>query len=253
MKRDVIVFDGDDTLWFVEPLYDDARAEAKAIVAAVGLNADDWESLQRRIDVQYVSSYGVSPKRFPKSCVEAYCMLARQSAQGFNPSVATLVRDAARSVFTRTARPASEVSHILGLLHDSFRMMLLTKGEEEIQRKRIADAGLADVFDHIAIVPEKGSREFSDVLAAVGASANSAWSVGNSLASDINPALSIGMRAIWIDAPVWEYERRDSQIGDGCVVSAPDLFSAARILLQNSAAADRASIVDASFRRGNRL
>jgi len=28
------VFDGDDTLWFVEPLYDQARSEAAAIVAA---------------------------------------------------------------------------------------------------------------------------------------------------------------------------------------------------------------------------
>jgi len=238
MKGDVIVFDGDDTLWFVEPLYEDARTEAAAIVAAAGLNAADWESLQRRIDVQYVSSYGVSPKRFPKSCVDAYRMLARQSVHGFDPSVAALVCDAARSVFTRPAKPASGVGHVLDLLRDEFRLVLLTKGEEQIQRKRIADAGLADAFDHVAIVPDKGSREFSEVLAVVGASADSAWSVGNSLASDIKPALSIGMHAIWVDAPVWEYERRDSQICEGTVVTAPDLFSVARILLQDSASVD---------------
>ena len=75
--KHVVVFDGDDTLWFVEPLYDDARAEAAAIVAAAGLDAGNWESLQRRIDVRYVPYLGVSSKRFPKSCVEAYRRLVR--------------------------------------------------------------------------------------------------------------------------------------------------------------------------------
>lgn len=160
--------------------------------------------------------------------------LARRSAHGTDPSVEALVGDAARRVFVRTAEPVSGVGNLLYMLRDHFQIVLLTKGEEEVQRKRITDAGLINAFDHIAIVRDKGVREFSEVLAAIGASASSAWSVGNSLASDINPALRIGMCAIWIDAPVWEYERRDSQIGDGCVVIAPDLSSATSTLLKYS-------------------
>jgi hypothetical protein len=30
----VVIFDGDDTLWITEPLYDGVRAEVRAIVAA---------------------------------------------------------------------------------------------------------------------------------------------------------------------------------------------------------------------------
>lgn len=234
MKRNVIVFDGDDTLWFVESLYDDARAEAATIVAQAGLDANQWERLQRRIDVRFAASYGVSSKRFPKSCVEAYRRLARRSTDGPNSAIETLVRDAARSVFARPAKLVNGVGKILDSLRDDFQIALLTKGEEEIQRKRITDAGLANAFDYVAIVRDKGETEFSAVLAALGASAESAWSVGNSLASDINPALRIGMRAIWIDAPVWEYERRDSRVDDGCVVSVHNLPTAARVLLQNS-------------------
>ena len=44
--------------------------------------------------------------------------------------------------------------------------------------------------------------------------AGSAWSVGNSLASDINTALSCEIQAIWIDAPVWEFERREDYFGN---------------------------------------
>lgn len=245
------MFDGDDTLWFVEPLYDDARHEAATIVARAGLDAGQWENLQRRLDVRYVPHLGVSSERFPRSCVEAYRRLARRSAHGVNPSVEALVRDAARSVFTRVARPVSGVGGILDLLRGRFQIALLTKGEEEIQRKRVADAGLANAFDYIAIVPDKGEREFSEVLAAVEASPDSAWSVGNSLASDINPALRIGMHAIWIDAPVWEYERRESRVDRGCVI-APDLAAAAQILLQNSANAHPADAREVSSSRGYR-
>ncbi len=35
----------------------------------------------------------------------------------------------------------------------------------------------------------------------------SSWSVGNSLGSDILPALSCGLLAIWIPAHVWEHEQ----------------------------------------------
>jgi len=72
VKRGLVVFDGDDTLWFVEPLYDDARARAAVIVAEAGLDAARWKSLQRRIDLLAVRRYGVTAQRFPQSCVKAY-------------------------------------------------------------------------------------------------------------------------------------------------------------------------------------
>lgn len=44
-----IVFDGDDTLWSTESLYDEARANARRVVAEAGLDDAAWEKLERRI------------------------------------------------------------------------------------------------------------------------------------------------------------------------------------------------------------
>ena len=43
------MFDGDDTLWSTESLYDEARANARRVVAEAGLDDAAWEKLERRI------------------------------------------------------------------------------------------------------------------------------------------------------------------------------------------------------------
>jgi putative hydrolase of the HAD superfamily len=229
--RPTVVLDGDDTLWFVESLYDDARQLAANVVHAEGLDELRWERLERQIDVNNVGTLGLSTERFPASCVEAYRRLATETQCGVSASVEARIRRAAETVFHRKAPSAPELGDLLAKLHEQFTVVLLTKGDEMVQRKRIADAGIADAIDYISIVPEKSEKNFRSVLAAVGSGTDDAWSVGNSLASDINPALRIGMRAIWIDSHVWEYERRESAPEPGSIVIATDLSSAVRKLL----------------------
>ena len=44
--------------------------------------------------------------------------------------------------------------------------------------------------------------------------AEDALMVGNSIRSDIEPALAAGVQPIWIDAHVWEYEHSDDRLDD---------------------------------------
>jgi putative hydrolase of the HAD superfamily len=88
--------------------------------------------------------------------------------------------------------------------------VLLTKGDDTVQRRRIHQADLELAFDGIHIVPDKTEATFLSLLDHYGCPPAEAWSIGNSLRSDINPALRIGMNAIWVDAHVWEYERSET-------------------------------------------
>ena len=58
-----VVFDGDDTLWSTEPLYDRARQDARAEVVHSGLDGEEWERVERRIDVENV---GLSSRLWPQ-------------------------------------------------------------------------------------------------------------------------------------------------------------------------------------------
>jgi putative hydrolase of the HAD superfamily len=208
--RQMWVVDGDDTLWFVEPLYDDARTVAAEIVGAAGFDAAKWEMLEREIDVANVARYGLDPDRFPKSCVEAYAELAAWSGQLVDKSVSQAVRDAAESVFTRPAPVQHSAARVLMLLRRHGTVILLTKGDDTVQRRRIREADLELAFDGIHIVPDKTEATFLSLLDHYGRPPSEAWSIGNSLRSDINPALRVGMNAIWVDAHVWEYERSET-------------------------------------------
>ncbi len=98
-----VLFDGDDTLWMTEPLYDAARDRAAAIVARAGLDAARWTELQHEIDRRNVARHGLTKDRFPASSVEALRQLAAADAETVDERLTASVRAAAASVFEATA------------------------------------------------------------------------------------------------------------------------------------------------------
>ncbi|MGH9195436.1 MAG: hypothetical protein ACRD1T_06830 [Acidimicrobiia bacterium] len=72
----LLIFDGDDTLWVVEPLYDEARALVRTYIESLEMDGARWEEFQRKIDIGNVQILGLSSTRFPTSCIQAYEHLA---------------------------------------------------------------------------------------------------------------------------------------------------------------------------------
>jgi len=219
-----VVFDGDDTLWSTEHLYDLARDEARAEVTLTGLDGDEWEQLERVIDVKNVSHFGFSVERFPTSCVQAYEAVARSSSLPIDPEVRERVRFAAASVFRRDpplVRGARET--LQALRARGVKLALLTKGDHNLQIRRVERSGLADLFDVIHVVAEKPPSAFHDIVAELKVEPRETWSVGNSVRSDILPAIEAGLRAVWVDAHVWEHERFDGILSNDQVLVVNDL------------------------------
>src|SRR6266545_7821823 len=101
--RRAIVFDGDDTLWRTEPLYDDARQQVRDLVEAAGFDGAEWEELERRLDVQNVLKLGHTLARFPTSCLEAYRQLGAKHGKSEDAILAESILAAARTAFERPA------------------------------------------------------------------------------------------------------------------------------------------------------
>ena len=117
---------------------------------------------------------------------------------------------------------------------DTHRLALLAEGDPGVEQNRIADSGLADLFEIVRIVDRKARSSFRGVLTEAGVEAGDAWSVGNSLPSDINPALELGMGAVWVDAHVWEHERREWMPADGYLIACAALTDVPAAIGQRS-------------------
>lgn len=222
MIRDSVIFDGDDTLWILEPLYDRARRAVGDLVEARGLDRHGWESRQRELDLSRVKHLGLASSRFPESCALAF---AAMMENGDQPSGGILdeIRVMASQVFEWQAPLTEGVHGVLEKLGERSTLGLLTQGEEWVQRKRISDSGLETFFAQIWVVNRKTKEDFQRMVTSLGSLPHLAWSVGNSLPSDINPALSIGMGAVWIEADVWEHEHRERTVLNGMVLRAKRL------------------------------
>ena len=224
MTDEVVIFDGDDTLWETEVLYDQAREDAAALVAATGIDPAFFVDLQRQIDVRNVARFGLRKERFPTSSVDAYRELVERQGGVVSDVVADDVYRASASVFERPARLVEGAADVLGELRRRHDLALLTKGDPTVQRRRIAESGLEPFFRVVEVVEEKDETSFRRVLQSLDAVASRAWSVGNSVRSDISPALTAGMHAVWIDAYVWAHERAGHQS-----IEHPDLRVAASL------------------------
>jgi putative hydrolase of the HAD superfamily len=204
-----VVFDGDDTLWLTEPLYDAARAEARAVVEEAGLDGAAWEAEQRRCDVANVARFGHRADRFPTSAVEALAAVGSDDIADAD-TVRDRVRSAAASVFTTRAPLRTGAREVLTELHQrDVRLALVTKGDPAVQQRRLDDSGLAELFDVSAIVERKSPAVFRDVADRLGVATDELLSVGNSVESDIRPSVDAGVAALWLPAYVWEFERHD--------------------------------------------
>ena len=68
-----IIFDADDTLWYTEFLYDEARARFAKLLSERGLgDPTEISELSRTIDDDNFSAYRFSRRRFPTSLHETY-------------------------------------------------------------------------------------------------------------------------------------------------------------------------------------
>lgn len=226
-----MIFDGDDTLWVAEALYDAALDRAEAAVDDAGLPGDQWRLAQRAADLRNVRKMGMSRDRFPLSSQQALDEVAERYGTVPSEKLAGEVLQASRSVFDMRAELVEGAENTLRALAPHFRLALLTKGDVTVQRKRVADSGFGPLFEEVVIVDDKDESSFRDLAARFGVAPGDCWSVGNSLASDINPALRVGMHAIWIDAHVWEHERRESSPADDRLVVLEDLRQVVGVLV----------------------
>jgi putative hydrolase of the HAD superfamily len=86
---------------------------------------------------------------------------------------------------------------------------LVTKGDLFHQEAKLAGSGIGDLFTGIEIVSDKKPATFSGIFDRYEVAAEAALMAGDSMRSDVIPALEAGAWAAYIPQPLgWSHEQR---------------------------------------------
>lgn len=201
-----ILFDLDDTLIPTQDVYNETKEQALSYIferihgqLEKGSILKEFET----IDKQNFSLYGLSKERFPTSWVKTLNSLKETNEKEEKELYAI-----AQRVFEKAILPFSEAVGVLTSLNKKgYHLSLLTAGDRLIQEKRIRDANLSFYFEEVYILPEKTPQSVKKQLE--GTNLEQTIMIGNSLRSDIYPALELGMKAIHIERDTWAYDLFD--------------------------------------------
>jgi putative hydrolase of the HAD superfamily len=205
-----LLIDADDTLWQNNVYFE------RAIAAFIGyLNHDEYTPAQVRQvlneqERKTILAHGYGLTSFTRSLVATYEQL---SAEPITEHNLLRVRSFARQVAEQEIELLPGVAQTLAELAERHRLILMTKGDQAEQADKLSRSGLAQLFSAVEIVAEKDPATYRAVIARHELTPHSSWMIGNSIKSDINPALAAGMHAVFVvhkDTWVLEHAELDA-------------------------------------------
>ena len=111
------------------------------------------------------------------------------------------------------AHPVETLPHAretLEALAGAYRIVLITKGDLFDQERKLAQSGLGDLFDAVEIVSQKTAATYAKVFSRHGEGAERSMMVGNSLRSDVLPAIEAGGWGVFVPHELtWAAEHAD--------------------------------------------
>jgi putative hydrolase of the HAD superfamily len=183
-----IGFDADDTLWPHEDFYQEAQERLLAQLAAYGEPKDLTQKLIE-IERRNLPLYGFGVKAFTLSMIETAIETSqgRVSAQTIDDILTT-----GRALLRHPIKIFPYVRETLSALSQTYRLILITKGDLFDQERKLEESGLADFFDAVEIVSDKNAPTYARIFSRHADGPERAMMVGNSLKSDVIPAIEAG-------------------------------------------------------------
>lgn len=190
----------------------------------IRLQEDIDAALGKEINPRTGKLYGFSKYRFPDAFALTYKALCEMGFGTYDEKIAEECREIGRGAFDpENYRKMGLVDNAGALLRAlrlrGDRIVIVTKGDKEVQDEKIKAYRLEHAVDGVYVVDHKDGSTYIDILIDQHKKRTrpnisvEPWEtvvVGNSFASDIVPALQCGMHAIFIPCPTWKAECMDT-------------------------------------------
>jgi putative hydrolase of the HAD superfamily len=208
---ELVLVDFDDTLVDTAPRFQRARQELFDLLVSLGYEAElVRQTHHEEIDPVMRQRFGLGPQRLEHAFRETYEHLCMRAAHALDESIAMRCALLGRTV-AGTPPLLEGALHALQRLASHLPTVLYTQsGDYDYQLACVTDSGVLEVIrhEHIRITERKTADQFRILLDEFDVrDPGTVWMIGNSMRSDINPALECGANAIFVDVEnPWEFD-----------------------------------------------
>jgi putative hydrolase of the HAD superfamily len=208
---ELVLVDFDDTLVDTAPRFSRARRELFDLLMQLGFDeATVRRTHHEEIDPLMRKRFGFGPKRLEHAFRETYEHLCTTVALTLDDAVAEDCARIGRTVAGTPPLLAGSLDALRKLAQALPTVLYTQAGDFDYQLACIADCGVLDIVQHerVRITEHKTTEQFQAVLDEFGIRHPArVWMIGNSMRSDINPALATGANAIFVDVDnPWEFD-----------------------------------------------
>ena len=211
MSITTVGLDADDTLWHNETIFRLTHARFVDLLADHG----DEATIEARLaetEQRNLRLYGYGVKGFTLSMLETAMELCDGSAP---PHIVREILAAGREMLAHPVETLPGVDAVVAELSEKYRLLLITKGDLLDQERKLAASGLGDLFSAVEIVSEKDRATYERVFTRHGTGPAEAVMAGNSMKSDVLPAIAAGAFGVHIPYHVtWAHELADAPVDE---------------------------------------
>ncbi len=209
-RLSVIGVDADDTLWQSEQFFHFTQGEFAALLK----DHAEPENLAARLlatEQRNLKLYGFGIKGFVLSMIETAVDVTGGKAPGH---VISAIVKLGHQMLAHPIEPLPGVADTLEALCETHKLVMVTKGDLFDQERKLAESGLGELFSAVEIVSRKDAAVYDRIFRAHGEGPERAMMIGNSLKSDVIPALEAGAWGVFVPHPLtWVHEHAETPTG----------------------------------------
>ncbi|HLK51733.1 MAG TPA: HAD family hydrolase [Bryobacteraceae bacterium] len=208
-----LIIDADDTLWENNIYFERAFEEFVQFLDHSSMTPREIRDVLDEIEATNARIHGYGSLNFGRNLKQCYQHLSEREVR--EEDLKTVIGFAERILECpmEVIEGVPETLEYLSLRHD---LTLFTKGHPDEQRLKVDRSGLGVFFQHTAIVREKDTKAYRDLVAERQLDPDRTWMIGNSPKSDVNPAMAAGLNAVFVPhAHTWVLEKEEIRAGKG--------------------------------------
>jgi putative hydrolase of the HAD superfamily len=214
--RQTLVFDADDTLWENNVLFERVIDAYLDWLAHPSLDRAATRAVLDEVERANVVVHGYGSASFLRSLGDSFERLNERPATA---AEARRIEELTGALVNHEVELVPGVAETLAELGERHDLLLLTKGDQTEQQRKIDASNLAHHFSSVHIVAEKRVATYRELVTEQGLLPAATWMIGNSPRSDILPARAAGLGAVFIpNQYTWVLEHDELDLDDNGVL-----------------------------------